>query len=173
LGVEEKTLTLDVAQRVIDMINRNSFETGIKVYATRQSDSTVDLFDRAPFANEVGDLFVSVHINSAAPNTVPNGVETYFHPHDNDNYMGISTEEMAEIFHKNILDSLGAADRKIKENVYVVLVDTEIPSVLCELGFISNPDEGARLLDDGYRQAAAQAIYESILETFQVYTPMR
>ena len=172
-GVEEKTYTLDISMRLMDMLNENYANTGIKAYATRTDDSYMSRFDRAPYANEIGDMFVSVHLNSAAPNQIPHGTETYYHPHDNDATVGLTTEKMADIFQKNLLSTLGSEDRKVKKNTYTVLLETKIPSVLCEIGFLSNPDEAAKLKSPEYRQMSAQALYTSIMEAFSVYTPRR
>ncbi|MDL2248703.1 N-acetylmuramoyl-L-alanine amidase, partial [Tyzzerella sp. OttesenSCG-928-J15] len=172
-GVQEKVLTLDISMRLLDLLNSNYNQTGIKVYATRTDDTYMSRFDRGPYANEIGDLFVSVHINSAAPNTVPSGTETYFHPHSNDSTIGITTEQTANIFHKHLLSTLNPIDRKVKENTYTVLLETKIPSVLCEIGFISNAEEAEKLKDPAYRQATAQALYSAIIETFSVYNPAR
>jgi len=172
-GVDEKTYTLDIAMQLMDMLNENFAYTGVKAYATRTDDTYMSRFERGPYANEIGDLFVSIHLNSAAPNQVPNGTETYYYPHSNDATIGISTQKTADIFQKNLLSVLGATDRKVKENSYTVLLETKIPSVLCEIGFLSNPEEAAKLKTPAYRQMSAQALYSAIMETFSVYTPKR
>lgn len=173
-GAQEKIYTLDISQRVYEKLEANFSHTGIKVYATRLSDVYVDRFARAPFANEIGgDLFVSIHLNSASPNTVPHGTETYYYPHSNDSIVGISTKKTAEIFHKNFLRDLESFDRKVKQDSFTVILDTQMPSVLCEIGFLSNEEEGQKLLTAEYRQKAADSIYSSILEVFGIYTPAR
>jgi len=172
-GVEEKAYTLDISMRLMELLNDTYENTGIKAYATRIDDTYMSRFDRAPYANEIGDLFVSVHLNSAAPNQVPHGTETYYYPHDNDATIGITTQKTADIFQKHLLSMLGSEDRKVKKNNYTVLLETKIPSVLCEIGFLSNPDEAAKLKMPEYRQLSAQALYNSILETFSIYTPRR
>jgi N-acetylmuramoyl-L-alanine amidase len=63
-----------------------------------------------------------------------------------------------------LIDELGAVDRGISSRPrLVVLRETTMPSVLAELGFISNPDEQAKLMTDSYLQRAAEAMAESIM----------
>lgn len=62
---QEKALTLSIAQKLAAEIRRRNPD--IKVIMTRDSDKYVTLNDRADIANKANaDLFISVHINSAA-----------------------------------------------------------------------------------------------------------
>ena len=73
-GLIEKTVVLDVAHRLRDRL----VGFGYRVVLTREADDRVSLRDRVASANEArGDLFVSIHANSAPQNWV-RGVETFF-----------------------------------------------------------------------------------------------
>lgn len=62
LKTNEKTINLDVAKRVRDLLKERQ---GIKVIMTRDTDRFVELQERARIANKNnGDLFVSIHVNS-------------------------------------------------------------------------------------------------------------
>ena len=43
-----------------------------------------------------------------------------------------------------------------------MLVNTEMPSILAEVGFISNPDEEKMLKSDAHRQKIAEALFEGV-----------
>src|SRR5713226_6419448 len=74
-GVMEKDVVLDVTRRVARMIEPG---LGVKVVMSRDSDVFVPLRERTNFANKQrADLFVSIHAN-AHPQSVSEGVETYF-----------------------------------------------------------------------------------------------
>ncbi|HZP39496.1 MAG TPA: N-acetylmuramoyl-L-alanine amidase [Methylomirabilota bacterium] len=74
-GVMEKDVVLDVTRRVARLVEHG---LGVKVALSRDSDVFVPLRDRTNFANKQGaDLFVSIHAN-AHPQSVSEGVETYF-----------------------------------------------------------------------------------------------
>ena len=73
--VFEKDITLAIAEKLKAKIEENS---DIKVYLTRSGDSFVSLRERTEFANDVkADLFISVHINAHANNSVT-GIEVYY-----------------------------------------------------------------------------------------------
>ncbi len=165
-GVLEKSVNLDIALRTEKLFEQHD---KIKVYLTRTEDFYVERMDRAELANQIGDLFVSNHVNSADTVTAANGVETYYYPHSNDSTIGVSSQQVAAIMHKNMLRELQPNDRKVKTNSYVVLKYTEVPAVLLEVGFATNPTEAAKLATPEYRQKAAKAIYDGIVEVFDTY----
>ncbi len=51
---------------------------------------------------------------------------------------------------------------RIKRAFFYVLINTEMPSILAEVGFISNPDEEKLLKSDVYRQSIAEALYQGV-----------
>ena len=74
-GLLEKTLCLDVAQRLGQMIEENI--PGVEVVYTRKNDRHVSLEERTAIANGAkADLFISIHANSSN-NRDARGVETY------------------------------------------------------------------------------------------------
>lgn len=56
----------------------------------------------------------------------------------------------------------GDLKTKIKRAFFYVLINTEMPSILAEIGFISNPEEEKLLKNDTYRQAIAEALYQGV-----------
>jgi N-acetylmuramoyl-L-alanine amidase len=72
-GIQEKDVSLAIAMRLSEILTKQ----GLEVVLTRDEDTFLRLEDRAKMANEAkGDLFISVHCNSAA-NKKLRGVETY------------------------------------------------------------------------------------------------
>lgn len=53
-------------------------------------------------------------------------------------------------------------NRGIREEDYRVLMKSKGPAVLIELGYLSNPQDAARLADDRFRDRLAQAIADGI-----------
>ena len=169
--IYEKYLVLDVSMILYEMFNNS--DSGIRAYSTRLSDVTVSLVSRAALANEVGDIFVSVHMNSVYPNRIPHGSETFYNFRENGFYNGFTSGQLAEIFQRHMLERLGTNDRGVKRGAFDVLVFSQIPAILCEIGFLSNPYEAARLQDPAFQRLAAEALYLATLEAFSVYTPRR
>ncbi len=74
-ALAEKDLTLDIAARLKEKLEKQGFET----HLTRASDLTLTLRERSEMANLLGaHLFVSVHINYLPGGRSSRGVETYF-----------------------------------------------------------------------------------------------
>lgn len=75
LGLTEKVLTLDLAQRLALLLRGAGFEVSL----TREKDAKLYLRDRVRFANEAhADLFVSIHFNWLKDGRANRGIETYF-----------------------------------------------------------------------------------------------
>lgn len=71
----EKSVTLDVANRLRELLRRGGFD----VVVTRGDDHLIALRDRARIANSSnGDIFVSIHVNSIAAHQAEHGIETYY-----------------------------------------------------------------------------------------------
>lgn len=79
LGTKEKHITLDIAMKLRDRLNRHP---GYQILMTREKDITLSLNDRIDIAKSCGaDLFISIHINYI-PDRPINTIETfYFGPH--------------------------------------------------------------------------------------------
>ncbi len=163
-GYVEKSINLDIVNRVLALLDKDGT---IKGYGTRTTDVYPSFADRNNLGNEVGDLFISVHINSASAEKA-NGTEVYWYK-ENLLSRGISSSVLASTLQKNLLAKLGSFDRKVKTENFIVLRQSEVPATLCEIGFITNSQEGAKLNSPEYRQLAAEAIYQSIKELFQKY----
>ena len=70
---------------------------------------------------------------------------------------------------KNLLDELKSFNRGVKSNDFYVIKNTEIPAVLCEIGFITNQDEFNKLSSNEYRFKTALAIYNGVKSLLKNY----
>jgi N-acetylmuramoyl-L-alanine amidase len=73
-----------------------------------------------------------------------------------------SSNELASSVQQNLIAGTQAYDRGVKQANFYVLRGAFMPSVLIELGFISNPDEERLLVNDEYQQRLARTIFEGI-----------
>jgi len=75
----------------------------------------------------------------------------------------------------SVLDRLGAVTRlhkpRVEQAAFVVLKSPDIPSILVEAGFISNPEEEKKLATAWYRERLARAIVQGIDEYFRRTPP--
>ncbi|MGG7165360.1 cell wall-binding repeat-containing protein [Clostridium ihumii] len=162
-GLTEKEVVLDVGLRVIRKLEANS---NIEVKASRTTDVAIgpdllsDLGGRTNMANAFGaDVFVSIHANSATPAAI--GTETYSYIEAND---GNVSKNFASKVQNNLIKNLGTVNRGVREADFFVLRESSMPAILAELEFISNPSAEARMKTSEFRQAAANSIYDGIIQ---------
>lgn len=158
-GLKEKEVNFKQAMAIKSLVENN---TDIKVYLTREEDTTLTLAFRTDLANEIGaDMFVSVHNNSAT--SAPSGTEVLYYPNDSDP----RSRQMAQIMQENIIEATGMTNRGIKSrpDLYV-LRTSKMPAVLLEGGFVTNTSDAAKLASEEFTQKYAYAVYESIVEIF-------
>jgi len=68
----------------------------------------------------------------------------------------------------NALDDISLLhSKRVEQAPFVVLKSPDIPSVLIETGFITNPYEEKRLSDPHYQQKVASAIYSGIKKYYR------
>ncbi len=179
-GVREKDLTIDLVRRLA----RRLQSLGLEVVLTREGDSVLGPEERAARANAAAaDLLVSIHVNGSFGNEAA-GFEVYrsaniargapAKPQDSLAEMSFVPWDRAQAVHD---EAAGEAARAISlaiaqdlklENRGVIRADlpllrtVDLPAVLVELGFLTNPDDYARLIDRRFRDRAARALAKGI-----------
>ena len=176
-GISEKSLTLAIQSRVKAKLEAE----GYQVVTTRTSDTYVDLTDRSRAANaSESDIFVSIHIN-ASGSSAAQGIETYYYQpyaeypsrinaayHANPTRLSMS-DTLANAIQSSLINATGAQNQGVKRRTFAVLRETTAPAVLLELGFLSNPQEAARLNTSAYQETLANAIVAGIKRYYSVY----
>jgi|TARA_B100000378_G_scaffold188069_1_gene152764 N-acetylmuramoyl-L-alanine amidase len=137
---EEKTITLQISRLISELAEKNHDQT-VEIYQTRYSDTLISLRDRARMAIALNaDLYLSLHCNhSDNPNA--RGVEVYVSS-QRSKFLDESTW-LAFQLQADLNEKLGFESRGVKFANFQVLRETTdfMPSVLLELGFLSNKDE--------------------------------
>jgi N-acetylmuramoyl-L-alanine amidase len=62
-------------------------------------------------------------------------------------------------------------NRGVKQGVLAVLTNALMPSVLVEVGYLSNPTEASEIGSDGFHDASAEAIGQAVVRFFERYPP--
>ena len=176
-GISEKSFTLAIQSRVKAKLEAE----GYQVVTTRTSDTYVDLTDRSHAANaSESDIFVSIHIN-ASGSSAAQGIETYYYQpyaeypsrinatyHANPTRLSMS-DTLANAIQSSLINATGAQNQGVKRQTFAVLRETTAPAVLLELGFLSNPQEAARLNTSAYQETLANAIVAGIKRYYSIY----
>lgn len=149
--IPEKHYALDVAIRLQKELQR----AGYRTVMTRSTDVFVGLGERCRIANSHRNaIFVSIHFNGAA-NYDAYGIETYYSS-------GSKSAALAASIHRAVLQSTGSIDRRVRSRGFFVLRRTQIPAVLCELGFLTNRYEAKKIASSSYRQRLAEAVARGV-----------
>ena len=171
-GVLEKDLNLSVAMSL-----QKFFESGgTQVLLTRSDDNGIydvsgsiknkkvsDIKNREEFIKSVNaDAFISIHMNKF-PEKKYSGPQVFYSGNNE------KSKSLAECIQKSMISALNPqSKREIKQadsSIYL-LKHTEIPAVLVECGFLSNPEEENKLKDKNYQRQLAWSVYCGIVEYF-------
>jgi N-acetylmuramoyl-L-alanine amidase len=152
-GHNEKDINLQVATRVLE----NLKIAGIDAYMTRNEDRFMSLSERVELSNTIEPkIFVSMHANALVTNPNMQGLQTYYHSDG-----GL---KLAEYVHKRLVKDVGMPDQKIRKANFWVCKYTKAPSILLELGFMTNVEERNKLTRDSYQAELAKSISRGIIE---------
>ncbi|WMM26808.1 N-acetylmuramoyl-L-alanine amidase [Tissierella sp. MB52-C2] len=151
-GLQEKDIALSVTLKVGEILKRHNVE----VIYSRTTDVFLELSERTNLANKANaDIFVSIHCN-AAENVNAKGVETFSYPNST------KGTALAKCIQDSILQSkIYTLNRGIKTANFAVLRQSNMPSALVELAFITNIDDFKILKDK--QEELALAVAKGIL----------
>lgn len=201
--LQEKDVCFSVAMEVGVLIKTYLPDVQV-VYTRTKENQFVELRERARLANrEHGDLFMSIHCNSASTANVC-GTETYvmglnegtdesedvalrenaailneidylekydgFDPESpmshiilanyQNNFQSNSLRFAAHI-EDQFVETAQRKSRGVKQSSFVVLWKTAMPSVLVEVGFLTNPEEENFLQDNSGKKNIALGIFKA------------
>jgi len=165
-GINEKDNNLII----IKLIGKILEEKGIKVIYSRYDDTLIPLRDRAYLGGRVdADMFVSLHHN-ANNDREKNGTSVYYSLLNYNSSLNnkLTSRIMAQTMQKDLVEALGTNDMEVLTTDFTVTKYNNVPSVLVELCYMSNPDECARAITDDFRLLTAQTLAQSILSFYEL-----
>lgn len=172
-GTCEKDINLNISKKLKSMLNNN----GYKVVMTREEDvglydenKTVrqkkiqDLNNRCKMKKDSNcDIFMSIHLNMF-PESKYSGAQVWYSKNP-------QSQEIASIIQENLKNDIDPNNNRKEKpalNSYKVLrCNDDMPSVLIECGFLSNPAEEQKLKTDAYQSSIAKCLYNSIDQYFK------
>ena len=211
-GTYEKTVVLQIAQKLRDRINNSTVGgSPMRAFLTRDGDYFVPLATRVEKARRVGaDLFISIHadafmrpeasgasIYALSERGASSTAARWLAQKENaaDLVGGANVNAADALVHRALLDmsttaqirdslllgdamlrQIGGVGRLHKRNVeranFAVLRSPDVPSVLVETAFISNPEEERKLRSDSYQNDLANALVNGIQKYFAANPPL-
>jgi len=169
-GVYEKSINLQIAQKVEEMLG----PSGIEVFLTREEDvdyvpdgvkgkttkKQIDLNRRIDMAKDANaDIFVSLHVNATASGQ-DSGAETFYQ------FQSESGQRLAELIQQELI-KVPAMNRRIaKSGDFYIIKNTKMPAVIVEVGYLSSMKEQKKLQQSWYQEQLARAIAKGIANYF-------
>ena len=187
--IREKDVVLEIGTELYKKLKKDFPDK--RIYLSRSDDSTMSLDERVELANNIplaeheAILYVSIHANSNLRKE-PSGFEVwYLSPGYRRNIIAedAADKEILPILNsmleeefttesiliaKFILDGLDAEigkqspNRGLKEEEWYVVRNANMPSVLVEVGFVSNPNEAKLLADSNYLRKIVTGMYNGL-----------
>ena len=165
--VEEKEINLEISLMLRDKLEKQ----GIQVVMTRETDQ--GLYDEDSSNKKVQDLqrrveliheeqpvcVVSIHQNRY-PDASVKGAQVFYYEDSTEG------KKLAKELQNALIAQVDPENhRQAKGNTtYYLLERTDVPLVICECGFLSNPEEAELLTDQAYQETLTDAIVSGILE---------
>lgn len=165
-GTEEKEINLAIAKKVRDNLEMQ----GLNVRMTRENDQVLydgetpsdkkeDMRKRTALMNARGCLLaVSIHQNSFTEKKYKGAQVFYYKPSE-------ESRRLASAIQRSLIefqDPENTRQEKANEDYYILRKET-VPTVICECGFLSNPQEEELLCSEAYQDKTAWAISVGIL----------
>ncbi|MCM3588535.1 N-acetylmuramoyl-L-alanine amidase CwlD [Mesobacillus maritimus] len=174
-AVKGEGIEKDIALNVSLMLRDYLQQQGALVLMTREIDTDLagedvkgysrrkveDLKKRLEIINDSeADFFASIHLN-AIPSSRWKGAQTFYSGHLKESKRG------AKFIQEELRRNLENTNREAKtSNDIYILKNSEIPGVLVEIGFLSNPTERELLRQDAYQEQVAASIYQGIIRYY-------
>lgn len=167
-GVREKDVTLPISLKLNEALQDKGYNTVM----TRYDDTSLELYGRAPIANNVdADLFISIHANSVGNGSSEiRGIQVLYHSKDKANVTKEETLALAQIMMEEVTRGTGAPNKGLLPRERTVVIrDTNMPSILIETGFLTNPEEANLLTTEEYQYLIVESIVRGIERYFEIY----
>ena len=171
-GVTEEKTNLEIALKLQKLLE----ESGATVILTRSDENAIydldkttlremkvsDIKNRVKIGNESSaDIFVSIHLNKI-PQQQYDGWQTFY------NVKSTEGQKLAVSIQNSLNTAIQKENNRVAksiDNVYIVK-HVEIPITIVECGFLSNPEEEQKLLNDEYQNRLSWGIYNGIIDYF-------
>lgn len=160
-GILEKDVVLKIAKQIIEL-NETDSKNKFEIYLTRYKDTLISLGDRTKLAKKLkANIFISLHCNHS-DNANARGIEVYVFKKKG-KYSRESVS-LAYDLQKGLKEDIGFESRGVKFASFQVLRETDsfFPSVLIEIGFLSNVFEASYFKFQDNSQSSAISILSCI-----------
>jgi N-acetylmuramoyl-L-alanine amidase len=154
-GVVEADIVFDLARRIEGRLGAHGVNV---VYTRSQHTDPGDDLQRARFANKTGaDIVLSLHCDSAEQ-AGASGFATFFYGEDRFGAWSAIGEHLADLIQRESVARTGLPNCRTHPRAWGLLQRTRMPAVRVEAGYVSHPDDAARLAQPAFRDDIAEAV---------------
>ena len=154
-GVVEAEVVHDIATRIEGRLSAHGANV---VYTHNRFTSAGDDEARASFANDcAADIVLSLHCDTA-DQADASGVATFFFGQKRFGAWSAVGEQLADLIQRETVARTGLADCRSHARSWKLLQATRMPAVRIEAGYVSNPEDAARLQAASFRDDIAEGI---------------
>lgn len=171
-GTIEKDINLKISLELKKVLLRNKFN----VIMTREEDKGLytengtirkkkieDLNNRCKMKEESGcDLFISIHQN-LFPQSQYYGAQIWYSKNEESKRLAHIIQESLKMDFK---DNNKREEKPALDAYKILRSGKDVPSVIVECGFLSNPSEERKLKDETYQKQLAESIGKAIVEFY-------
>lgn len=161
-GVKEKTIVLAIAKK---LEKRIKMQLGVPVYLSRDDDYTLSNQQHLACArHDEVDAFLLLHCQSSL-SPASSGIHLYVRPAENEVNQSQQLQSGSMQLALRLSSALREAGFEVVEVTQaplVSLVRGDLPTVLIELGFLSNTGDQAVLMSSQGQQRLAEALYQGL-----------
>lgn len=155
-GLQEHQITWEIARR----LTARMAARGVQAVLSRGAGTTPTPSDRARFANEQGaDLLVSIALSGHA-SPVARGASCYYF--GSTTFVSETGALLAELCQEELVVAGWLPDGRCHPVTLTVLRETRMPAVVVEPGFLSSPQDAARLRDPAGQDRIAEAVLAGV-----------
>lgn len=160
IGPVEKDITMAHALVLQNRLESLGAQVILAVSPDQDNSTKVEMTDRVELAKEnEADFYISLHCNSIAANSnglKPSGTEIYYYENN--------SKLLADSILEKITEYNNRDARKVIYGNFYVTRNPICPSMLVEMGFISNPVEYDELCSPDSMYQTANAIADALIE---------
>ncbi len=155
-ATKEKLNEKEIVLNVANYIKENN--SNLNIYLTRKKDENVNLLDRANIINEIKpDLAISLHINTT-DNDKANGFEIFTSKETE----SPAVLQFSKILTENLTNSTELNPRgELKKANFAIIRKSEVPTIMLEIGFMSNDKDLEYISSKEGQMKIAEAIIKS------------
>lgn len=167
-GTVEKNINLSISLKLRKALQ----DEGFKIVMTREEDKGLytdsgkvrkkkneDLENRCKIKDESNcNMFISIHLNMF-PQSKYYGSQVWYSSNPDSQRLA---HIMQENFRNDLRDDSKRVEKAALDSYKILRCRKDIPSVIVECGFLSNPSDESKLKSEEYQQKIAESLRKSI-----------